>query len=191
MINTRPWNSENLRDRLDLIRTLSKVSRPARFLPRLRTLFAEAGVAMAIVPSPRGCRVSGASRLTSPDRAMILMSFRYRSDDQFWFTLFHEIGHLLLHGGTTFVDDVIAHHEEDFEVEANDFATSSIVPIGRREEFERLTPNYSSVMRFSVSINVCPGLTVGQLQHQGRLGINRLNKLKRRWTWDEISASLR
>jgi hypothetical protein len=26
-----------------------------------------------------------------------VMSFRYLTDDHFWFTLFHEIGHLILH----------------------------------------------------------------------------------------------
>ncbi|WP_416208177.1 ImmA/IrrE family metallo-endopeptidase [Halomonas sp.] len=28
---------------------------------------------------------------------MLMLSFRYLSDDHFWFTVFHEIGHLLLH----------------------------------------------------------------------------------------------
>ena len=190
LISTRPWHPDNLRDRLDSIRGLCKVSRPTRFLPKLRTLFAEAGIAMVVVPSPRGCPVSGASKLTSPDRAMILMSFRYRSDDQFWFTLFHEIGHLLLHGGNTFVDDDIMTGEEQWEVEANEFATSCIIPGHRQQEFEDLEADYRSVMRFSVSISVSPGLIVGQLQHHGRIGYRRLNNLKRHWTWDDITPGL-
>lgn len=36
---------------------------------------------------------------------MLLVSFRFRADDQFYFTVFHELGHLLLHDGQTFVDD--------------------------------------------------------------------------------------
>ena len=36
---------------------------------------------------------------------MIILSFRYLSDDHFWFTFFHEIGHLLLHKeDLTFID---------------------------------------------------------------------------------------
>ena len=191
MVATQPWNAENLRDRIDAIRTLSKIGRPIRFLPKLRSLLAEAGVALVVVPCPRGCPVSGASKLTSPDHAMILLSFRYRTDDQFWFTLFHEVGHLLLHGGTSFVDDNIGHHDELFEVEANDFASSCIIPTRNREEFNNLTLEYRSVLRFSVSINISPGLTVGQLQHHGRISFGRLNRLKRRWTWDEIGPALR
>ena len=72
-----------------------------RFLPKLQALCAEAGVALVFVRAPRGCRVSGASRLVTPEKAMILVSFRFRSDDQFWFTVFHEIGHLILHQGAS------------------------------------------------------------------------------------------
>ncbi|MBL8419274.1 MAG: hypothetical protein JNK92_01440, partial [Dechloromonas sp.] len=42
--------------------------------------------------------VSGATRWLSPDKALIQLSLRYKSDDQLWFSFFHEVGHLLLHG---------------------------------------------------------------------------------------------
>ena len=88
LISTQAWNRDKLQDRVIAIRKLSKISRPTRFLPKLQSLCAEAGVAVVVVRAPRGCRVSGASRLVTPQKAMILVSFRYRSDDQFWFTIF-------------------------------------------------------------------------------------------------------
>jgi hypothetical protein len=33
-------------------------------------------------------------------------------------------------------------------------------------------------------------LTVGQMQHRGIVGHDRLNGLKRRWTWEEIEPAL-
>jgi hypothetical protein len=36
----------------------------------------------------------------SPNKAMVILSFRYLSDDHFWFTFFHEIAHLLLHNAS-------------------------------------------------------------------------------------------
>ena len=120
---------------------------------------------------------------------MILLSFRYRTDDQFWFTVFHEIGHLLLHGAETFVDDEST-PETDREREANDFARSCIIPEGRRAEFDALPADRNAVLRFSVSIGVSPGLTVGQMQHSQMIGHNSLNSLKRRWTWDDIEPAL-
>ena len=127
LVDTKPWSPDTLRETLNDIRKLSTINHPARFMPKLRRLCAEAGVALVIVRAPTGCRASGATRLIAPDKAMVLMSFRYRADDQFWFTLFHELGHLLLHGAETFVDDDET-LQDNREREANEFASACIVP---------------------------------------------------------------
>jgi HTH-type transcriptional regulator/antitoxin HigA len=186
---TRARNPSNLQDRLEGIRGLSKVSRPSRFVPKLKVLCAEAGVALVIVRTPKGCYASGASRLVAPDKAMVLLSFRYRADDQFWFTVFHEIGHLLLHGADTFLDDENTPDDES-EREANYFASACIIPEDKRAEFECLRADRDAILRFSVSIGVAPGLIVGQMQHRDMLGRNILNSLKRHWTWEEIGPTL-
>ncbi len=186
LVKTRQWNAGNLIDRLQAIKTLSMLKMPDQFLPKLRELLAEAGVALAVVRAPDGCRASGATRLVSPDKAMILMSFRHRSDDHFWFTLFHEIGHLVLHHAQTFVDvdDMV---EDDREDEANAYARSCIVPNERREEFESLDEDRDRVLRFSVRLKIAPGLTVGQMQKRKMISPQSLNYLKRRWTWEQIA----
>jgi Zn-dependent peptidase ImmA (M78 family)/plasmid maintenance system antidote protein VapI len=189
LVSTRVWNPGNLEDRLSAIRKLSRISQPARFLPRLKEICAEAGVAVVVVRAPSGCRVSGASRLVTPDKALVLLSFRYRADDQFWFTVFHEIGHLLLHGAKTFVDDD-SMPDDEREHEANEFASAWIIPENRRSEFRRLQADRDSIIRFSVSVGVPPGLTVGQMQHCQMIGHHQLNSLKRRWSWEDIEPAL-
>jgi plasmid maintenance system antidote protein VapI len=189
LVPTRTWNPGNLRDRIADIRKLCKVSHPARFLPKLRELCAEAGIALVIVSAPKGCHASGASRLVAPHKAMLLLSFRYRVDDQFWFTVFHEIGYLLLHDAQTFVDDESTPDDKS-EREANDFATSCIIPEARRAEFDRLPADREAIIRFSVSIGVSPGLIVGQMQHHQLIGHQNLNSLKRHWKWNEIESGL-
>lgn len=185
LLSTDSWNPDRLRQLLPEIRALSKLSRPSRFLPRLLRMLAEAGVALVIVPTPKGCHASGAARHIAPAKAMILMSFRHRSDDQFWFTLFHEIGHLLLHKGRAFVDEEET-QDSPAEQEANDFAADCIIPSTRWTEFQQLKPDRDSILRFAVSIGVSPGLIVGQMQHEGRIDFRRMAGLKRHWTWDEI-----
>ena len=190
MSPTKPWNPDLLRGSINDVRRLTRISRPARFLPALREILANAGVAMVIVRAPRGCRVSGASRMVAPDKALLAASFRYRADDQFWFTLFHEIGHLLLHQEQTFVDDDETCVDDEFEREANDFARSCIIPARDLPVLRSLVANRRSVVRFSVSIGVAAGLVVGQMQHMGLIGFDRLNSLKRRWNWQEIEREL-
>lgn len=186
LVSTRTWSSGNLQDRLDAIRKLSKVKSPELFLPKLKELCAEAGVAVVAKKAPQGCRASGASRMVAPDKAMVLVSFRGLSDDKFWFTVFHEIGHLLLHGAKTFLDDDMDEIDES-ECEANEFAANCIVPRERAEDFERLDTRKEEVMRFGVSVGVSAGLIVGQMQHRRMIRTDQMNFLKRHWKWDEIA----
>lgn len=187
MVSTRIWNAGNLQDRLKEIRALSKVRRPEYFLPKLKALCAEAGVAVVVKRAPNGCRASGASRMVAPDKAMILLSFRGLSDDKFWFTVFHEIGHLVLHGAKTFVDADMEDLNES-EREANEFASRTIIPEKRSSEFERLEAEKDSVVRFSVSVGVSPGLTVGQMQHRQMIEPHQMNYLKRHWRWADLAV---
>lgn len=189
LVATRPWNTGNLQDRLSEIRKLTQVKSPELFLPKLQDLCAEAGVAVVAKRAPPGCPASGASRMVAPDKAMILLSFRGLSEDKFWFTVFHEIGHLLLHGARTFVDAEMD-GVDDAEREANDFASRCIVPEQNAVEFEQLEPSKEKVVRFSVRIGVSPGLTVGQMQHRNMIRHDQLNYLKRRWDWGQLEALL-
>jgi hypothetical protein len=89
------WDKEVL---LALLPELRKATNEPdmEFLSLTFAAFSPAGVSLVVLPTPRGCRASGATCFL-PDRATLVMSFRYLTDDHFWFTLFHEIGHLILH----------------------------------------------------------------------------------------------
>ena len=79
---------------------------------------------------------------------MILLSFRYLSDDHFWFTFFHEAGHLVLHGDRCIFlegDDTLNTEEE---AEANAFAANILIPPEYQAEMLRLPLNGREVMRF-------------------------------------------
>lgn len=188
MVSTRPLHVENLLDRIDAIRRLSLVRRPELFLPKLKTLCAEVGVAVVLQRAPQGCRASGASRMVASDKAMILLSFRGLSDDRFWFTVFHELGHVVLHRAQTFVDsDINAEAQDETECEANEFASRCIIPEQLEEAFDRLQAAKDAVVRFSVSAGVAPGLTVGQMQNRRMIRSDQMNYLKRYWRWEDLA----
>ncbi len=180
------WQPRTFRRVLADIRGLTRLKEPAAFLGRLRKQCANAGVAVVFVRAPSGCRASGATRFIAPDKAMIILSFRHLSDDHFWFSFFHEAGHLLLHGkGATFIDGAAA-EETEREREASAFAAGLLIPVARREELLELPPRMKEVVRFAVSTGIAAGIVVGQLQHMGVIGRNQLNGLKRRYTWEQI-----
>lgn len=190
MMTCAPWSRDALVARLGPLRALTLLREPAKFLPRLRSICAEAGIAIVVLGAPPDCRASGAARFISPHRAMVVLSFRYLVEDQLWFTLFHELGHLLLHGpSATFVDNDAAATDVR-EREANNFAAATLIPAARQEELLHLGARSAPVLRFAVSIGISPGIVVGQMQHRALLGPANLNFLKRRYTWDDIRSAL-
>jgi HTH-type transcriptional regulator / antitoxin HigA len=138
---------------------------------------AAAGVVVVLVPEVHGCRISGAAWWTSPSRAVIALSDRYKKDDHFWFSFFHEAGHLLHHSKKeTFVDD--GGEDDLLEDDANKFAANLLIPPQEAHRLASLTSN-EDVVVFANEIGIAPGIVVGRLQHDDLWGWNRGNSLKR------------
>lgn len=184
-IECNPWDSRRFEQSLSSIRSLTREKVPSRFIPKLQKLCAAGGVAVAVVRAPNGCRASGATRFLSQDKALLLLSFRYLSDDQFWFTFFHEAGHLLLHGKKGFFLEGVDAPATPEEQEANEFAGRTLVPTELRPALLDLPLDGRKVIRFARRLGVSPGIVVGQLQHHGRIKRHQLNSLKRRFRWED------
>lgn len=179
------WNPNGLESSLTSIRALTRVKDPRVFIPRLQAICLPLGVAVVVVKSPRGCKASGAARFVAPEKAMVLLSGRHLSDDHFWFTFFHEVGHLLLHGKERiFIDEETSDTSDVKEKEANAFAQEHLIPPEFRDEFSGLGYNSKKVIRFAKEVGIAPGIVVGQLQHFGLIPRSHLNKLKRQYAWD-------
>lgn len=183
-IECRRWNADAFRNALTDIRRLSRGRDLHVQFPTLQKRCSDCGVAVVIVRAPSKCRASGAVRALPRDRKLILLSFRHLSDDHFWFTFFHEAGHLLLHGDRPlFIDgeDDVSSAEEQ---EANQFAEETLVPPERREEMLALPIKARAIIRFARAIGVSPGIVVGQLQFYKRIRPNQLNVLRTRYAWE-------
>jgi Zn-dependent peptidase ImmA (M78 family)/plasmid maintenance system antidote protein VapI len=191
-IRCRAWDKRRFFELLPRLRPLTRIEDPRTFLPQLAAACADAGVAVAVVRAPEGCKASGACRFLSPSRPLLLLSGRHRSDDHLWFTFFHEAAHLILHSTDYIsIDDTENGGEATAkeEREANEFAANVLVPPEHREAMLRLTSNKKAVMRFARDIGISRGVVVGQLQHHGRIPHSHLNDLKHFYQWgDEDEA---
>jgi HTH-type transcriptional regulator/antitoxin HigA len=179
------WNPAHFRQELSAIRKLTREKDPNVFIPELIRRCARCGVAVVVLRAPKKCRASGACRVLPSRRHLLMLSFRYLSDDHFWFAFFHEAGHLLLHSETSIFlegDGKLATVEED---EANAFAANTLIPVEYQEELHKLPRNGVAVIRFARRVGISPGIVVGQLQHRGILRRTQLNSLKRRYAWTE------
>lgn len=156
-----------------------------QFIPPLIEHCSKLGIALVFIPAPPGAGASGAARWINKDKALVQLSLRYRTDDHLWFTFFHEVGHLLLHGKRgQFVDFDGGDATSSCEVQANEFAATCLIPRGRCHEFLR-AGDFSdiAVRTFAERLRIAPGIVVGQLQNKGVIRWDQLNHLKRRFTW--------
>lgn len=180
-----PYDKAAFRTALDEIRKLTTEA-PEVFVPKMQELCANAGVAVVFVPALPKTGVSGATRWLTPNKAIVQLSLRYKTDDHLWFTFFHEAGHILLHGKKELFLEGSNGLDETKEEEANKFAQTELIP---RSAFARLatTRQFSKVLiqDFARQIGIAPGIVVGQLQHAGMLPITHCNDLKQKFVWTQ------
>lgn len=176
-IESAPWDQQLFSDHLTKFRELSLETEPDRFMPELVELCARCGVAVVVVPPPKGCPVFGMTRWLHPRKALLALSLRYKSHDQFWFSFFHEAAHLLLHGKKlTFIEGMDG-LDETLEEEANEFAARQLIPTTAMAEFRELNFDRSNILDFAEQIQIHPGIVVGRLQRE-RGVFDRCNDLK-------------
>lgn len=177
-----PFERGKFKAALDQIRGLT-VEQPEVFVSKMKTLCESAGVAVVLVPEITNASVSGATRWLTSEKAMIQLSLRYKTNDQFWFTFFHEAGHILQVGKKeTFID--LNHEKGPAEDEADGFAANHLIPSNRAGELKGLKIE-QAVKSFAKSIGIAPGIVVGRLQHEKIIRYDQFNGLKIRYQWAE------
>jgi Zn-dependent peptidase ImmA (M78 family) len=183
-IECTPYDSAAFRQALQQVRSLT-ILPPEEFQTELNRLCAESGVAVVFVPELPKTRVSGATMWLSARKALIMLSLRYKSDDDLWFTFFHEAAHIILHGKrSVFVEVDQQPMTGREEQEANVFAANFLIPAAHLNEFlKSRTLSGDDIARFASRIGIAPGIVVGRLQHDGILPQRCGNGLKRRLTW--------
>lgn len=141
---------------------------------------------MVLLRELPGTRVSGAAQWPRPEQAVIQLSLRYRSDDQFWFSVFHEIGHLVAGQKRgvivedVFDDEIVS--SEGPEANANRFARDSLIP---PDEYDRFLAQddlgQEAVRMFADSLSIAVGIVIGRLQRDRLIPHGHLETLKQRY----------
>jgi hypothetical protein len=184
--SSAPFNRGALLDVLQNARSMTREEPLSDVLDELREELAECGVVLVLTPELEGTRVSGAARWLASNRALIQLSLRYKSDDQFWFSMFHEAAHLIEDQNVEFVDSDPGSSKGDEEAErrADARARDLLVPPAVYDEFVAAGKfDAAAVRSMAKQEGIAPGVVVGRLQRDGLIPYNRLNTLKKRLAW--------
>ena len=131
------------------------------FYPLIRKVFEDAGVIFVILPNLPGSGINGATKKIGQN-VMLMVNDRRFYSDTFWFTLFHEIGHIINGDyGITFENEHAG--QEDA---ADKYAEDKLIPPGEYEAFVRMNEfSENAVRRFAERIDRDPGIVLGRLQN--------------------------
>lgn len=160
-IECQPFDKKRFKEVLLKIRALTR-EQPQVFEPEMKRLCAEAGVAVALVREMKKVPWNGATRWLTPNKAMILLSLRGRGEDKFWFSFFHEAGHVLNDGKK---DLLINDESQDDprEVRADNFASEILIP----SRYDSIIPHFVSkteVVNLADELSISPGIVAGRYQ---------------------------
>jgi HTH-type transcriptional regulator / antitoxin HigA len=185
-VPTEPFSHERLVEVLVEARAMTREEPFSEVIHELRNDLASCGVVLVLTPELEGTRASGAARWLSAEQALIQLSLRYKSDDQFWFSLFHEAGHLIVDRSVEFVDAETGADADLDEAErrADEWARDALVPPLSYEEFvDKGRFDAAAVREFANAQGISPGIVVGRLQRDKHVPYGRLNALKRKLVW--------
>ncbi|MDA3935241.1 MAG: helix-turn-helix domain-containing protein [Actinomycetota bacterium] len=174
-----PYDAELFRKTLSELRPASRTPL-SESLAIVQQRCADAGVAVVLIPDLPKTRCHAVSWWASRSRAVIELGLRYKTQDQVWFSLFHEAGHLLLDDRTrTGICDLDS--DQASEARMDSFAADTLIPSDSLAEFLGSgRPTKASVRAFAREIDIAPGIVVGHLQRDEIIPYGWLNDLKKR-----------
>ena len=166
------YNKIKLREVLAAIRELTFEIEPNKLLRELSDLLANCGIVLVVIPHFSKTYTTAATYWIGKKKAVIMMSLRGSWSDIFWFSLLHEIGHVLLHDKRiTFLENGSKDpHYLKQESEADRFSQTTLIPEEEYLDFLEqgiFTPG--SIKEFAQGIGIFPGIVTGRLQYNEKL----------------------
>jgi len=160
-IECNPFDKNRFKNSLTEIRTLTKKEAKI-FEPKMKRLCAEAGVAVALVREMKNVPWNGATKWLTPNKAMIQLCLRGKGEDKFWFSFFHEAGHVLNDSKKDLlIND--GSRDDPREERANNFASDILIP-SKYNNAIREFRSKTEIMNLAEKLGISPGIIAGRYQ---------------------------
>lgn len=135
---------------------------------RAKEMLADQGIILVIEPQIIGMRLDGAAFLID-EHPVIGLTLRLDAVDNFWFTLMHEMGHVVLHYRTGlasgFFDDFEHLEIDEMEEEANRFAQNMLIPDAVwNKSPARIAKTGDPVEQLAKQLGIAPAIIFGRLR---------------------------
>lgn len=165
-IEIEAFDKKKFKDALARIKELAFLM-PNNFTQQLQNICAACGVAVVFTQNLPKAPISGATRWFH-NKPIIQLSGRFRTNEHFWFTFFHEAAHIILHGKKDiFLENVKGTEiDQEKEDEANAFAAKILLTENELQEIINTAPLGEEMLHeFANKFRTPAGVIIGRLQH--------------------------
>jgi len=173
METKQPYSEATLKEKIPLMLALVE-EQPEDFAAKLRDLCSEAGVKIIYMHHIPHAPVNGCIRWID-DVPCVQLTDKQKRNDVFWFSFFHELGHILLHGKKdVFLEDTrYSSMMQEKEYEADCFASEKLLSSKLEEALIRELSTHKPTVAYleakAREYRTHPAILVGRLQHKGLL----------------------
>ncbi|WP_368191200.1 helix-turn-helix domain-containing protein [Blautia sp. 1033sp1_1033st1_G9_1033SCRN_220408] len=171
-IETSPINIKKLINIIPEIRSMT-ILKPKEFCSKIKSMLSECGIALIFLPHLKGSFLQGASFMDG-NKIVVGLTARGKDADKFWFSLFHELAHIVL-GHIGQLDGTTEQDEKDADTWARDTLISKTAfdDFVVQSDFSAM-----SIRAFAKIHGIAPGIVVGRLQNEGCIKHYMMNELK-------------
>lgn len=147
-------------------------------------IFSECGIAFKLFKSFKNIPVQGFTKFVD-GKMLLCMTIRNKFADIFWFTLFHEIGHIVngdaVRGMIDF-ESVVSEKEK----KADEFAANTLINLDNYNNFiAQNNFGYDAIDKFAQREGIIPCIIIGRLQREKRIPYSYLANKKIKYEWKE------
>ncbi len=174
-IQTAPISIKGLTSAIPELRRMTALE-PKDFCPQIKRRLADCGIALVFLPHLKGSFLQGASFMDG-NKIVVGLTARGEDADKFWFSLFHELAHIVLGhvgqpNGTS----------ENDEKAADKWSGDTLIKPEDFEEFRRDQDcSERRVLQFAKALGIAPGIVVGRMQLERMIKYSMLNHLKEKY----------
>ena len=143
------------------------------FYQKLKDIFLECGISFVILPYLSNSNIYGVTKWLNKNNVMVAISNKSERADIFWFTLFHEISHVLMEHHREFLINVDGFEDDKADKMANELLINS----NKWNEFI-LNNDFSvnSINNFALSVGILPSIVTGRLYKENYISYENYNK---------------
>lgn len=176
-----------LKESIPQIKSLMLLGDINAAIAQMTKIFASCGIKFKVVHHITGAPVHGFIEKTANGDMILILTIRGKFADKFWFTLFHEIAHVLngdVEENSRFIDYDFSVNES--EQLANDWAGDTLLNRKRYDKFVSVGDfSISAISNLAARESVFPGIVIGRLQKEGHIPYSSYVSYKLKYAWKE------